>query len=265
MKLSAGLQAVAMGEASLQDASTAIRGALRSAEPKDVSGILYALRSWVFRALRSRVRHDELGDWIDLLSKVSAQLEGGVATKIEAYLELLQMSSARADAEEALDPLRGRHALAVMRCLHLAGRGVHKSELMSELRLKQANLSHVMSPLVDAGLVHSGMVGKHRVYRLTPSGRQLAEERMPALRLASEERVPQIIGLYQGSFRVPERRFADPLQIGSQMLVVGAAMEPELVEQEYEHSGLATSIALRSDTQDRLIRADALDQKQANI
>lgn len=155
MKLSKSLEGLAMGDLSLEEGRKAVLSALQAPADTMRSKLHYALRSWAFRALRARRSRADLDGWIELFSRVSAQVDERLSAKLDAYLELLQMAAARAEADESLDPMRGKHALSAMRCLHLAGGTMTKATLMEQLEIKQANLSYVMAPMVDAALVRA--------------------------------------------------------------------------------------------------------------
>lgn len=201
MKLTQGLHALAMGDSSLEEGAAAVRDALRSSSTKDRGALLFALRAWVFRALRTRRKRSDFEGWIELFSRVSAQFEGLPATKIEAYLELLQMASARGEADAGVDLLKGKHARAVLATLRAAGGRMMKTEMLGRLGLKQANLTYVMAPLLDGGLVASEQVGKHRVYILTAEGRRRLEERLPSRR-ATEVRIRNRVAIYADASRL---------------------------------------------------------------
>ncbi|MGB3740269.1 MAG: helix-turn-helix domain-containing protein [Pontixanthobacter sp.] len=185
-----------MDDLTLEEGREAVLSALQATTDTMRGKLHYALRSWAFRALRARRSRADLDGWIELFSRVSAQVDERLSAKLDAYLELLQMAAARAEADESLDPMRGKHALSAMRCLHVAGGTMSKATLMKQLGVKQANLSYVMSPLTDAALVRAESRGKERVYVLTDEGRRRVEQRLPHLRAERADDLMKLIEVY---------------------------------------------------------------------
>lgn len=249
MKLSKSLEGLAMGDLSLEEGRKAVLSALQAPADTMRSKLHYALRSWAFRALRARRSRADLDGWIELFSRVSAQVDERLSAKLDAYLELLQMAAARAEADESLDPMRGKHALSAMRCLHLAGGTMTKATLMEQLEIKQANLSYVMAPMVDAALVRAELRGKERVYVLTDEGRRRVEERLPDLQAERAGDMMKLIGVYikQPSGFHEQGSYGQFVHHGLGLMVdIGNEGRPHRrFVSEYRHNIAATKIGSR--------------------
>lgn len=170
------LDDIATGEATLESGAAAITHVLDHLDDENVDELFSALRSWVWKTLESRRRDDELVDWIDLFGRVAAYLEnqwGALATKLEAYVELLQASVMVAGAAATSDPLKRKHVRTILSLVYRSGGKLRRQQLLEGVGLKDANLSNIIAPLRDRGWIQREMDGREAIYRLTERGREV--------------------------------------------------------------------------------------------
>lgn len=176
MSMAVALEDLALGEVTLAQGTETVTAVLSKLEDHSICALYEALRSWTWKTLEARRRDDELSGWLDLFSRVSSLLHdraGELATKLEAFIELLQASIMTAGAAERRDPLTRKHVKEILRSIYIGGGRIQRKHLLYLLRLKDANLSRVMATLQDDGLVVREIEGREVFYRLTMKGTEL--------------------------------------------------------------------------------------------
>lgn len=160
-------------------AASALREALKG-EALSGEVIYRAFRSWTWRALTERRYDRELRAWLDLMRRTMAVLrkrEPAAALKLSALGDLVVESIQFGEHDSVADILQRVH---VRQMLLLLKAGVQKRAVLARrLRLKDANLSRVLSLLLSAGLIERTAAGKEALFRLTRRGEDLAAQ-LPA-------------------------------------------------------------------------------------
>jgi DNA-binding MarR family transcriptional regulator len=173
------LEDIAIGEVALKAAARTIAKFLQDLNDRTAHELFDALQSWVWKTLDARRRDDDLAGWVDLLARSSSMMERNwppLSIKLDGYIDLLQTSVVvgRLDVERA--PLKRKHVYAILLEMHRQGGKLRRQVLMRQLRLKEANLTRIMSPLRDMGWVTATEDGRELFYRLTEKGRASTQE-----------------------------------------------------------------------------------------
>lgn len=193
----ADLEAIALGEASLAEASARLAPLLPKLDERVAANIYSALRAWTWKTLEAGRRDEELSGWADLIGMVAAAMEDKarpLAAKLEAFLELLHASMARHALDRQTDPLSRKHVREIVRLLYQYGDGLLKQELMRRTNLREANLTRIMGPLIDRGWIKREVRGREVRYRLAEAGRQVA---------INDMRIPEGIVVHRPSLGRP--------------------------------------------------------------
>jgi DNA-binding MarR family transcriptional regulator len=176
MSISVALEDLALGEVTLEEGAKTVRTALASLDAESAHDLYDALRSWLWKTLEARRRDDELSGWMDVISRASARLADEsreLSIKLEGFMELLHASIMTAGAARHRDSLERKHVKDALRFIYQNRGRVARKQLMDTLKLKPANLSRVMTPLVDDGLVMREVEGREISYRLTMRGTEM--------------------------------------------------------------------------------------------
>ncbi len=138
------------------------------------ASICDVLRSWTWKALDRRRRDSALREWIDLLNRVEAFFAdrfAHLAAKIELLTELLHESLAVAELASPEDLLRRKHVASILTLLRRCeGEWVERVQLMGELDLRPANMTRLMTLLLDVGWVEQAINGREAAYRISAEG-----------------------------------------------------------------------------------------------
>lgn len=170
------LEDVALGEITSKEGADVVRRALGSRDDRQDFEVYSALRSWLWKTLRSRRSDEELDDWFAVFSYAASELEDSTTkygVKLEGFMELLRASVAQAVLEENSKPLERKHASAILAHAMACGGRIRRSDLLKALQFKPANLTRVMAPLLDQGFIAREVMGREVDYRLTEKGRVL--------------------------------------------------------------------------------------------
>lgn len=85
------LEEVALGELSADEAHKAIRPLLLELDERNAQRIYSVLRTWVWKALNSRRRDDELRDWYDLLQNLASYIGNDYKAQAERIRVLYEL------------------------------------------------------------------------------------------------------------------------------------------------------------------------------
>lgn len=173
MSMAMALEDLALGEVTLEEGAKVVGGCLAKLDLEISHELYQALRSWMWKTLEARRRDDELSGWMDLFSRASSHVEDHskeLSIKLEGFMELLHASIMTAGAAAHRDPLQKKHVKQALRIVYRGGGRVRRKHLMATLGLKAPNLSRVMTPLQDDGLVMREIEGREVFYRLTMKG-----------------------------------------------------------------------------------------------
>jgi DNA-binding MarR family transcriptional regulator len=199
MSMTVALEDLALGEVTLEEGAKTVRAVLAKLDDEAAHELYEALRSWLWKTLEARRRDEELSGWMDVFTRASARVaerSRDLAIKLEAFTELLHASIMTAGAAEQRDPLERKHVKTALRTIYLSRGRLQRKQLMDILKLKAANLSRVMTPLLDDGLIMREVDGREIYYRLTMKG---TEATLPLV--AHESR-----GLAPAALSGPEKR-----------------------------------------------------------
>jgi len=134
------------------------------------------------------------GSRVRLLGSAAArigQFDQVSGAAVEAYARLVRRSANTARRVDTANLLRRKHVRSVLDILLKANGPTSRSALLSQLALKEANLTRIVAPLLDLALVEREVNGREAAYRLTERGRVLVANRDTAdyvdrLRVAQE-------------------------------------------------------------------------------
>lgn len=171
------IEQLALGELSPEEGAKLVR---LMAEKEELHEELYlALRSCVWKALDSRRRDAELNAWMEVVSRAASRFADKLSSRLEGFVELLQISSMVAEVERRRDPLEGKHTRKMLVILRKVGKPIAKKRLMEVMRLKGSTLTQAIAPLLDRGWVKRETIGREVQYRLTLEGLSVINQREP--------------------------------------------------------------------------------------
>jgi DNA-binding MarR family transcriptional regulator len=199
------IEAISLGEADLEDAQSILNKHV-PVEDADMAHRLYTVfRSFVWKALEARRRDAELASWANIIASLAGSFESqwpDLAAKLDGFVELMQPAIMLGSSEGGSDPLSRKHVREIMLfCHHLGGRA-RRSELLIAVRLKEANLTRIMAPVIDCGWFHREVEGREVRYRLTEKGREVAAAILAQNSSASDSEISEVIELRVPSFSV---------------------------------------------------------------
>jgi DNA-binding MarR family transcriptional regulator len=152
-----------------------------------------ALCRWTWRAMIERRLDDEVKSWhrllLDVAGRIAVQADSGssasdrahldrsaAAERVRALADLVRLLVDAAEASTLKDFTARAHVSAILRLLaSRAGIPIEREEIKTELRLRDANLSRVLTLLAANGLVERVARGKNAAFRVTPHGAALAK------------------------------------------------------------------------------------------
>jgi len=181
VNLTASIEQLALGELSPAEGAQIVLKGLGEGRERLREEIYLALRSCVWKALDGRRRDEDLNAWMEVVSRAASRIGEDLSPRLEAFVELLQISSMSAGVERSRDPLEGRHARRFLVILREANGRMAKKGLMRATRLKGSTLTQAMAPLIDRGLVAREITGREVEYLLTREGRAEIDRREPVL------------------------------------------------------------------------------------
>lgn len=140
------------------------------------------LRAWTWKALDRRRRDADLREWAELLNRVEAfyaERFAHLASKLEVLADLLHESLAVSELASPNELMRRKHVLPILSSVaSRRGAWVERAQLMGELALKPANMTRLMSLLVDMGWIEQETInGREAAYRISAEG----ASRLPAV------------------------------------------------------------------------------------
>ena len=168
------LDEIATGEISASLASDLIKLALRELTEQKVQKLYTVLRAWVWKALNERRRDAELRKWHAIIHQTSAYLEDEYlchAERIRVLHELIYESISVSEVLTSSELMRRSHVKEVLRLLISSPeQSAPRLEISNYLRLRDSNLSRVLTMLLNSGLIERTSVGKAATFRLTREG-----------------------------------------------------------------------------------------------
>lgn len=173
----AALEAISLGEASAEQAGKALAPMLTNLSEASAEQIYAALRDWTWQTLEARRRDDDLVGWADLIGVIATRFEDqfqSLSHKLDGFLELLHPSITLSAVQKNDNPLRRKHVSEILRVVFHAGGRLSKQKVMNATKLREANVTRVMGPLIDRGWFHREADGRDVNYRLTERGRETA-------------------------------------------------------------------------------------------
>ena len=176
------LEAVELGEASLEQAERTLADCLANGHEVSDHEIYSALKLWTWRAVEAKRRDDQLPAWGQLIATVAAHFErrgSPLAAKVETLAEIIHPSIMLATADTLFDALRLKHVRAILKLVANSRGSISRRDLMAETKLKEANLTRVMGPLIDQGWFQRESYGREVIYRLTELGRDACRRAFP--------------------------------------------------------------------------------------
>lgn len=173
MNLALALEDISLGEANLDDASRTVEALLGAVDDRKAHELFDALRSWVWKALDTRRRDEDLLAWVEMFGKTASFLEDEwpyLGLKLEAYADLIQMSVMRAGARRGRDLLRMKHVRDVLEAIQKTHGVRQRKTLRTALGVSDPNLVRIVSPMIDEGYITREENGREVSYRLTEKG-----------------------------------------------------------------------------------------------
>lgn len=166
------------GSLSAADARHFVQHLLQSGPDQEIAGDLYdSLRVLTGRILRDKSDSENLRAWYSLIDAVSAQfdeLEDPWAARIEVLAELLSDRLGMLESRPAHEVLQRRHVPDLLELLDRhTGELVRRNELRDRLGLAEANLSRILTLLVDTGLIERSKQGKEALFSICSLGREV--------------------------------------------------------------------------------------------
>ena len=174
MTLQLALSDIRQGDVAASEAWRLLLPHVFTEDPTIASQVCGALRSWTWKSLDRRRRDTDLREWIDLLNRVEAFFVdrfGALAAKLELLAELIHESIAVAELARPDDLVRRKHVVSILTALaNEGGEWIGRGDLMRDLRLKPANMTRLMTLLLDVGWVEQAIVGREATYRASAEG-----------------------------------------------------------------------------------------------
>ncbi|MEG3166574.1 hypothetical protein U1737_00010 [Sphingomonas sp. LB3N6] len=210
------------------------------------------LRAWTWKALDRRRRDPDLKEWVELLNRVEAFYAdrfASLASKLEVLADLLHESLAVSELALPEDLLRRKHVLPILNALdHRKGSWVERAQLMDKLGLKAANMTRLMTLLLDMGWVEQETVnGREAAYRISAEGASRATSAESSL-AQTRSGLSSALGLLHTKFRseaISERVFT--MGMSTTMFEPHSALHRGHVVDEWEHFVMEPLSAIQSE------------------
>lgn len=163
------------GALSAQEARKFVVQLLESGADDEIAENLYeSLRILLGRMLRDKSDSEDLRAWHSLIDAASAQfdeIEEPWAARIGVLAELLSDRIGLLESRPVDEVLQRRHVPDLLELLDdRRGDLVKRSELRDRLGLEEANLSRILTLLVDTGIVERSRLGKEALFAISPIG-----------------------------------------------------------------------------------------------
>ena len=182
---------IRMADLSASEAWEMLGPIVEKADSKVAAQVCDALRQWAWKALDRRRRDAELREWIDVLNRVEAFFVDrfeAVAAKIELLSELIHESVAVTELAEPQELLRRKHVARILSELAAReGAWVQRTALMDSLDIKPANMTRLMTLLLDMGWAEQLVDGREVRYRAAAEGLTQAQNLEPWQLKAAEK------------------------------------------------------------------------------
>ncbi|WP_420607343.1 hypothetical protein [Novosphingopyxis sp.] len=164
-----------------KDARKALSDLLQSG-PKGEIGehIFEALRIATGRILRDRIASADLRAWHSLVDAVSAQFDEvnkAWGPRIEVLAELLNDRVGLVEARPVEQVVRRLHVSELLEEMSRTdGAPIERRALRERLGLEEANLSRVLTLMLDSGLIERHSLGKSASFSLASEGQKALQE-----------------------------------------------------------------------------------------
>lgn len=206
--MSAALEKIELGDATVAEARLAISELLKEGSEASYGRLYAVLGAWLWKALDGRRRDEELRQWFDIIRRTSATLStknAAYAERFRAFYDLLEMSIATSKIADVSEILSRQHVVPILQLLRDAGsRPVEKAAIAEELGLGPANLSRILHMMANARLVERTSYGRQAQFAITREGSiaLLKKEAMvPATTAVSQDVQAQVIAEAEELFR----------------------------------------------------------------
>lgn len=146
---------------------------------RDAQRLYDSCSAFVFKAVRSPRGESEMAAWLDVLGRVAVvagKAKPLLAHKFEVFIELMHRSRAIALSLDVETLVRRKHVRSIFLTMTKKGGAASRQQLMRACDLGSPNLSRVIGPLLDTGLVSRETHSREVVYKLTLEGRRIARE-----------------------------------------------------------------------------------------
>lgn len=168
------LEKIASADVDAAQAEKIIAPIIVSADERIAKKVYRALRAWTWKALNERRRDEDLRAWYQLIRGVSAfflREHKSQSDSLQVLYELIHESIAVSEIIPVQEVVNRDHVRRILNIMFRSpGRWVQRSDLIVELKVKQANLSRIMGLVINTGLVERRLIGKNVEYRLTAEG-----------------------------------------------------------------------------------------------
>lgn len=250
---------IRMADLSASEAWDMLGPIVEKADSKVAAQVCDALRQWAWKALDRRRRDAELREWIDVLNRVEAFFVdrfAPVAAKIELLSELIHESVAVSELAAPQDLLRRKHVARILDALAAReGAWVQRTALMESLDIKPANMTRLMTLLLDMGWAEQLVDGREVRYRAAAEGLAQAQNLEPwqlkAADKASEVSSSQI------KIRTYTRYFYHSVRLPSQELNRRSSPREEKVREVHDKDLMVLLGTEIDDHEDDYIDIDA--------
>lgn len=140
---------------------------------RDAQRLYDSCAAFVFRALRAQRSDSELAAWVDVLGRMAAAVgkaSPALTQKFEVFIDLLYRSRAVARAINVDTLKRRKHVREILLAMAQKDGTASRRQLMRRCDLRSPNLSRVIGPLLDTGLVSRETRSREVVYSLSVEG-----------------------------------------------------------------------------------------------
>lgn len=172
------LHRIRIGEATPEEARTAIREALAGQVPDVAENIYTALRAWTWKALQTRRFDSEMSDWYRVIRTTGAAMSDrdlSVSHYVEALAHLVEESLRYAGSHSTKQLLARSHLGEILQAVQLNNGRLDRARLAELLRLGSSRLSQLTTDLIVAGALERETEGKFATFVITDRGREMLE------------------------------------------------------------------------------------------
>jgi len=191
----ARLDDLARGNIAIAEAVKLVRESLTSGDEPTLSLTYTALKDFTWQTVSQGAPTEDLRAWFDILKHASVLLRrrgaNDLSSRLIGHSELVAQSIRFSDLQPIEAVLRRKHVLEILRLIGAQGGTALRSVISDKLAIEDANLSRVMTIILNHKLVRRDSVGKEAKFTLTASGREIiGDEQVDTLQKAAAESNP---------------------------------------------------------------------------